>query len=381
VKRAIGLMSRIEPEYRTNWHREYLHSHNYQQGLKLLDQDWQSYFASIKDYKINPSKYKGEPRKPGYKHENRKAEIIFTNYGVRLKGPYLLLSLSKKMQEKFNVKSLNLPFPQKVAEQVNFENLQQVRLIWRQSERRWEVILIYNKVAEACPESHGNIMSIDLGLDNLCAITFRDSKAQYLINGKTLKSKNSYFNKRMAELTSQRMLETGSEKFKRTHQMKQLQRKRNNIIKDGLHKASREVVMLAEEHRCRVILIGDLGGIKQGSTIKSFIQIPISELVQQIRYKAELKGIRVLLIKEQYTSGVSAYDLETLGKEAYNKSRRVKRGLFRTNEGYLVNSDINGALNIMRRYMQEEKTNVVPILIKELRDNGCMDHPVRLKAI
>ena len=373
---------KIEPEYRSNWHREYLHSHNYQQGLKILDQDWKSYIASIKDYKKHPEKYKGEPRKPGYKNDKRKAEIIFTNYGVRLKGNQLFLSLSKKMQERFDVKSLNLPFSQKVAEQVNFENIQQVKLIWRQSERRWEAILIHQKTEAECPESHSNIMSIDLGLDNLCAITFKNNKDQYLISGKSLKSKNSYFNKKMAKLISQRMVETGTIKFKRTNKMQRLQKKRNNIIKDGLHKTSKEVIRLAQANQCRVIVIGDIKGIKQDNTIKSFVQIPISELVHQIKYKAELKGIQVMLIKEHYTSGVSAYDLEELNKASYNKTRRVKRGLFKTNDGYLVNSDINGSLNIMRRYMMEaEKTNVVPMLIKELRDNGGLDHPVRLKVI
>jgi transposase len=107
------------------------------------------------------------------------------------------------------------------------------------------------------------------------------------------------------------------------------------------------------------------------------VQIPIAKLVKMIEYKAKLLGLEVAKVKETYTSGVSAYDLEPLAEEYYDKSRRVKRGLFRTNEGHLVNSDINGSLNILRRYL---KDNVVPMPIRRLRDNGCLDHPVRIQA-
>jgi IS605 OrfB family transposase len=228
--------------------------------------------------------------------EQTGTENIFTNFAVRQEGHHLKLSLSKKMQEKFRVKSLNLPFPHKVAEHVDFNSIQQVKLVWKHSANRWEVHIIHIRMEEKPDESFNNIMSIDLGLDNLCAITFKDSKELININGKTLKSKNSYFNKEMARLTSFSMLETGSNKFKRTKHMKRIQAKRNNTMKDGLHKASRAVVNLAKEHHCRTIVIGDIKGIKQKNPIKGFVQIPLHTLVQQIRYKAELAGIEVKLV-------------------------------------------------------------------------------------
>lgn len=222
-----------------------------------------------------------------------------------------------------------------------------------------------------------NIMAIDLGLDNLCAITFKDSKEQFLINGRPLKSKNAYYNKEIARLTSVAMKQTGSSKFKRTKRILNLQKKRNNYIKDYLHKVSRLVINLALKHKCHTIVIGDIKGIKQGSSIKGFVQIPIQRLVEQIKYKAQLVGINVKLLKEDYTSGGSAYDLEPITKQYYNKNRRVKRGLFKTNQGYLVNSDVNGSLNILRKYV---KDNVVPIPILRWRNNGILDMPVRVRV-
>jgi len=228
---------------------------------------------------------------------------------------------------------------------------------------------------QTIPESFTNVISIDLGLDNLCAITFSDSLAQFLINGKPLKSKNAWYNQEIARFTSVRMKETGSSRFKRTKRIQNLNRKRRQYFHDSLHKASRWIVNLALEQKCSTLVIGDIKGIKQGNPIKGFVQIPIQMLVDLIRYKAELVGIEVVLVQEHYTSGVSAYDLEPLDKRHYNANRRIRRGLFRTNDGHLVSSDVNGSLNILRRYDK----NVVPILISELRDNGCLNHPARAR--
>jgi len=226
-------------------------------------------------------------------------------------------------------------------------------------------------------DSFENVMAIDLGLDNLCGISFKDSPEQILINGRVLKSRNSYFNKEIAELSRIRMKQTGSKNFKRTKRLSVLQKQRNDYIHDALHKVSRKVVCLALQHKCKTIVIGDISGIKQNSFIKSFVQIPLQKLVKLIEYKAKLVGIQVVKVNEAYTSGVSAYDLEPLTRKFYNKKRRVKRGLFKTNEGYFVSSDINGSLNILRKYL---KDNVVPMPIQRLRDNGCLDHPVRIQA-
>jgi len=368
----------LEKMFKSNWHNEFLHSHTYQQLLKVLEQDWKSFFQSSKDYKANPHKYKGVPQHPKYKNlKRRKNQIIFTNLAVRVKNNVLLLSLSKKIQSMFNVKSLNFVLPESVQKHINMDALQQIRIIWDNSKKSWCLIIIYTVDEQNLTKNFHNIMAIDLGLDNLCAITFKDSKEQFLINGKPLKSKNSYYNKKIARLTSVAMKQTGSAKFKRTKRILKLQKKRNNYINNYLHKVSRLVINLSLEHKCHTIVIGDLEDIKQCSHIKGFVQIPVQRLVEQIKYKAQLVGIEVKLQKEYYTSGVSAYDLEPITKKYYNKNRRIKRGLFKTKQGYLVNSDINGSLNILRKYV---KDNVVPIPILRWRNNGILDMPVRIRV-
>ncbi|WP_041595794.1 hypothetical protein [Halanaerobium hydrogeniformans] len=104
-KDVKAVYTELETRYKNNWHNDYLHSHNRQQALKHLAQDWKSFFNSLKDYKKNPQKYKGQPGSPNFKHMNSNpCEIIFTNLAVRIKDNKLLLSLSKKIQSKYNVK-------------------------------------------------------------------------------------------------------------------------------------------------------------------------------------------------------------------------------------------------------------------------------------
>ncbi|MGG1663155.1 RNA-guided endonuclease InsQ/TnpB family protein [Brevibacillus sp. NRS-1366] len=263
---------KLEKELRSNWHREYLHSHTYQHCLKMVEQNWKSFFASSKDYKKNPHKYKGTPQPPSYKHIlHRKNEIIFTNLAIRIQGNLLKLSLAKKMQERHQVDSLDVVIdPDNMP--VDVTTLQQIRFQWRQVFRTWEMVFIYKKEEQELPEHFNNIMSIDLGVNNLATLTFLEGEDSYLINGKPLKSKNSYYNKEIARLTSIAMKQTGkSEGFVRTHRIRSLQGKRNRYIHNFLHQASRKIVDLAIKHQCHTIVIGDMKDIKQENPVKSFV--------------------------------------------------------------------------------------------------------------
>lgn len=365
-----------EKEYKDNWHNQFLHSHTYQQCLKVLEKNWKSYFASIKDYKKNPNKYKGEPKPPKFKnHTNKKNEVIFTEAGIRVKNNILMLSLSKAMQEKFQVKSLNFSIDiEKLP--VNFEALQQIKIKWDNSIKQWYLILIYNKEEEN-KVTGNNIMSIDLGRDNLATLTFLEDAESYLIDGKVLKSKISYYNKEIARLNSIGMKQVGdSKKFKNTKQINKLYIKRNSFVNDYIHKASRKIIDLALQHNCNTIVIGDIEGIKQENDIKSFVNMPHQKLVDKIEYKAKLVGLKVVYVKENYTSGCSALDLENINKANYDKSRRIVRGLFRSNKGILVNSDVNGSLNILRKYVKDK---CIPKLIQSVMDNGALNTPLRIR--
>jgi len=198
--------------------------------------------------------------------------------------------------------------PNAVQSIVDLETIQQVRIKQDKPYKKWYLLIIY-KVEEVKENTNSNIMSIDLGLDNLATLTFKDNDESYIINGKVIKSKNAYFNKEIAKLQNIRMKQVGSDKFKDTRQIKNLRLKRKNHVKDYLHKGSREIVNLAIRNKVSTIVIGDIKNIKQSSKIKSFVQIPIQRLAELIEYKAKLECIKVIKINESYTSGCSAIDL------------------------------------------------------------------------
>lgn len=366
-----------------SWHKEYLHSHNYQQCLKVLEKNWKSYFRSLEDFKAHPSKYKGMPKPPKYKNtDNRKNEIIFTNLAVRVKEDTLMLSLSNAMQMKFQVKSLNFALPQKVQNLVDFTKLQQIRVTYNHSLKQWCLIIIYNKECKHLPEDYNNIMSIDLGCNNLASCSFLENTETFLVSGRPLKSLISHTNQRIAHLQGIAMSMHGSKKHKNTKAIEKLYTYRNNFVKDYLHKASRLIVDKAYENKCGTIVLGELKNMKQSMDYnKLFVQIPLRMLKAMISYKAGLLSIEVVSVTEAYTSGCSAIDLEPLTRQYYNKERRISRGQFISERGITINADINGSLNILRKYTADRAVHKgIPRLITSARDKGCVDNPVKLRV-
>lgn len=370
------IYTRLEDKFKSNWHTDYLHSHNRQQLFKQLAQDWKSYFNSIKDYNNNPNKYQGQPRPPRFKYLNSNpSEIIFTNLATRIREGNLLLSLSKEIKSVYNVKSLKFELPSAVQSIVDLDNLQQVRIKRDNLSDDWYLLVIYKIEAKDKPQGN-NIMAIDLGLDNLATITLKDNPVGYIIDGKVIKSENRYYNMRITKLQKIRMKQVGSQKFKDTKQIKELRLKRRNFVTDYLHKASRKVVNLAIKHKVSTIVIGDIAGIKQKNKHnKHFVAIPIQRFKDLIEYKAKLEGIKVVFVNEAYTSGCSAINEEELNRDNYNKSRRIERGLFKTGNK-VINADVNGSLNIMRKYLK----NGTPKMVKQIRDMGEVNTPERIRV-
>ena len=357
--------------YENNLHSQYLASHNYQQCLKVLEQNWKSFFEGIKEWKINPKKFTGKPRRPGFKHtEKNKNEVIFTKnliQGARsgkvLKNGNLRLTLSKKMQNKYGVKSLNfnmknVKIPSKIGLNKDFSNIQQIRFTFDKRLKVWYFIFIYEE-EEQIPFPYLDTMAIDLGLNNLATIVFNRSKQTYIIDGKILKCKQSYYNKKISVLQSKEMKRLHDSKdFKDTKRIKNIRKKSNNFCNNYIHTVSRMIVNLALKHNCSKIVIGDFKGIKNGNKAKLFVKIPHIRLIELIKYKAKKAGIKVIMVNESYTSGCSCLDGEKVGKNTYNKKRRISRGMFRSNQDILVNADVNGAYNILYKFLKTSAKSI-----------------------
>ena len=267
------------------------------------------------------------------------------------------------MQNKYGIKSLNfdmknVKIPSKIGLKSDFSNIQQIRLVFDKKLKVWYFILIY-EVEEKIPFPYLDTMAIDLGLNNLATIVFNRSKETYIIDGKVLKCKQSYYNKKISIMTSKEMKRLGNGKyFKDTKRIKIIRKKFNNFCNNYIHVASKMIVDLAIKNNCSKIVIGNFKGIKNGNKAKLFVKIPHARLIELIKYKAKQAGIYVIMINESYTSGCSCLDGEIVGKNAYNKKRRISRGMFRSNQSILINADVNGAYNILYKFTKTSAKSI-----------------------
>ena len=367
--------SRIYKKYRKeNWHSEYLHSHMLQQIILNYIGDYKSYIAIKGMYEKEDKVIKGKPRMPRYKKEE-KVQITFTKYAIRKEGRTIRLSISKKIQEKFQVKSLNFLIPKKLEKLVNLESIKMIK-IGKEKNGKYKLDIIYEKEEKKQAEG-SNIMAIDLGMNNLATCTNMKNNKSLIIAGESLKAKIGYINKEISRLEGIQMKMVGSKKYRNTKRINKLYEQKRNYSKTYMHKASRLIIEYALQNECDTIVIGDIKDIKQNMQgNKRFVQMPIQNLVEKIEYKAKLEGIEVVKVTEEYTSGVSSIDKEGINKENYDKSRRIKRGLFKTEKGKIINADVNGSINILRKYIK----NIFSPNLEIAMDIGREQRPLKKRV-
>jgi putative transposase len=210
------------------------------------------------------------------------------------------------------------------------------------------------------------IAAIDIGVDNLVTLTNNIGKSPLIINGKILKSINQQYNKQKAKLQSDLMKRNGQSWSKR---LDELTAKRYFRIKNYMHNTSAKVIQWCVENNINTLIVGKNDTWKQAKKhMQNFTAIPYEMLLEQLKYKCENVGIKYMEINEAYTSGTSYLDDEIPIKENYNRDRRVERGLFQAKDT-LINSDVNGSLQIMRKAFPDSYTgygievDLTPIII------------------
>lgn len=296
--------------------------------VKQVDQNFRSFFASLKSKKINH-----KVSIPKYLEKNSRYMLTFTNQAIsrkELKSGYL-----KFCGCNYRLKLIHT-------------DVRQVRVIPKN--KLFVIEVIYNiDVEQRC--DNNNYVGVDIGLNNLATVGGNKINP-ILINGRPLKSINQYYNKELAKLKSRQ--DTCKNKNVNYNKIRKLTHKRNNKIKDYLHKASRKLVNHLVSNNVSKIVIGHNKNWKQDISLgksnnQKFVQIPFNMFIHMITYKAQLDGVQVIIREESYTSKCSFLDSEEICKHEIYKGKRIKRGLFRSYDGKLINADLNGALNIIRK--------------------------------
>jgi len=229
------------------------------------------------------------------------------------------------------------------------------------------------------PKEAKNWLSIDLGINNLCTITSNVQKA-YIINGKPIKSMNKKFNKDLAKAKSE--LKKSQNKYM-SRRIARLYTKRSNRLNNELNKITKFIVESIKKNNIDHVVIGYNEGWKDKSSMsrftnQTFIQIPYTKLIQQLEYKLKELGIEVYLQEESYTSKCSYLDKEEVKRHQTYKGNRINRGLFVSSNGTRLNSDVNGSLNIYRKFLNKNVADDVLKCTLEPVGTGLVMNPIKI---
>ena len=329
-----------------------------QQILKLLYKNWKSFFEAIKEYKKNPSKFRGRPKLPKYKDKEKGRNIVIITCSTnRIHNGFFYFPKFTKIEP---IKTF-----------VTNKNLAQARIVPQTNcyilEIVYKITIPDNKV------SADNVLSIDLGINNLATCFDKENNSSFIISGKNIKSFNQFYNKQNAKLKSTTKIVNDKETSKR---LKRLSLKRENKIIDYFHKSTKYIIDYCITHDIGKVIVGHNKNWKQNSNLgkinnQNFIQIPFNKFIGQLKYKCENIGLEFILTEESYSSKVDHYAKEEMKHQENYLGKRKKRGLFQSSKGFEINADVNGAIGIMRKVISNSEFN-------QIVDRGVVITPNRI---
>lgn len=300
----------------------------------LVDKAFKSYFALVK--KKNTEGYSPKVKLPKYLHKVTGRCVV----------PYPKDALSLKVEGHVRLSKTSIT----IKTRVPLKTIQGARIVPKGNHY---VIEILYKVASKSlrSESPERVAFIDPGLNNLMTVT-SNCFNPILVNGRPLKAINQLANKELAKLKSK----LSEQSLYTSSLLQSVYSKRARRLTDMLHKITTRLVSHLDSYNIDTVIFGHNIGQKQDINLgkvtnQNFVQIPFTQLIAQLQYKCQLKGIRFIVTEEAHTSKCSFLDKESIEHHKQYKGKRVKRGLFRTSEGIRINADVNGSLNIGRKYL------------------------------
>lgn len=333
-----------------------------QQTMKVVDRSMRYFLGLLQA--ISMGRWDQKPQLPKYLPQDGYFPLIIPR--IKLKNGMFDIPMSREFKKEYGQVKIQLP------ERLKDKNIKEVRIHPRYSARWFEIEYIYEDEKVETSVNSDRAISLDLGVNNLaaCIDTFGH---QFLIDGKRLKSINQWYNKRNAQLQSEKDKQRcdpgqvyspwewaprqGIKSL--TNKQAQLYQWRNNCVRDYLNKSARIIIDHCLKYQIGKLIVGYNPGIKQeinigNSNNQNFVQIPFWQFRQKLKVLCFRYGIDYFEQEEYYSSQASFYDRDEI--PIYNadnpsqtkfSGKRIKRGLYRTKDQHLVSADINGSANIL----------------------------------
>ena len=301
---------------------------------RLVDKNFKSYFALVR--KKNTEGYSPKIKPPKY----------LDKVEGRCTVPYPKDALSLKVDGYVKLSKTSIM----VKTNVPKESIQGARIVPKGN--HYVIEILYKVVSTPLrSELPNRVAFVDPGLNNLMTVT-SNCFNPILVNGRPLKAINQLANKEIAKLKSKLSVQG----LHTSSLLQSVYNKRARRITDMLHKITTQLVNHLDSYNIDTVIFGHNVGQKQDINLgkvtnQNFVQIPFTQLIAQLQYKCQLKGIRFIVTEEAHTSKCSFLDKESVEHHEKYKGKRVKRGLFKTSKGILINADVNGSLNIGRKYL------------------------------
>ena len=300
------------------------------QVILQVKNDWSNYFKARKAFMMYPTKFLKEPKIPGYK--KKLAQVTYYNESVRRKP--LNNNILTPTNDTFSIKTDKAKiFKQATITPKTFGFVVEVKYQIEKPRKNKKL----NK---------DNVAVIDIGLNNLCAITSNQHQP-ILINGRIVKSFNQQYNKNVTAKSAE---------------------KRYWRIENYFHHVSKIIIENCVKYNIGKIIIGKNFGWKQNMNMgkvnnQKFQSVPFNNLIQKLQYKAELVGIEIVFTEESYTSKASFMNMDVIPVYEKGKVTDIEfsgvrnKGLYHNNDGTILNSDVNGSANIGRKVLPEVISN------------------------
>ena len=349
-----------------------LNSNMAQQILKEVDGMFRSFFGQLK--LVREGKYDARKcRIPGYLPKDGFTTLIIAEF--RLDGNELLLPYSRSYKKEH--RSITFKTPPILTG----KTVKEIRIIPKADARFFEVQYSYEAECAQRKTNTQHALALDFGIDNLMTAVSSEGDS-FIIDGRRLKSVNQRCNKANAKYQS--FKDRFGQGDGNTKRQVSIWKNRNNVVNDYIGKAARMVIRYCLEQDVSVLVVGYNEMFQKKANMgrrnnQTFVNIPFGKLYAKLEYLCELNGLTFVRQEESYTSKASFWDRDDIpvyqpGKEETHEfsGKRIHRGMYRTREGKLLNADVNGALNILR------KSNVVDLTV--LYGKGAVNTPVRLSV-
>jgi putative transposase len=363
-------------QYPTNYHLckgsenyKMMQASTAQQSLKFVERSMRSFFGLLKLYKNGDL---DRPSLPHYLPKDGLFMIAFPKNAFSVRDGMVHLGVSRAILKDFPDAHEQLTF--KLPKPLEGKNIQEIHILPIYDGLYFKIKYCYEEENEIVELDSDKYLSIDLGLDNFATFVDNATGTATIIDGKYVKSTNQWYNKRNAKLQSikdKQGLEATTERQLR------LLWKRNNRINEFMNRAVDCIIKHCKANNIGHVLIGELKDVKQGinhsrKNNQEFVQIPYGKFKAKLESKCQRYGIQYHLVDEAYTSRTDALAFDEIKAQPYGKKRRIKRGLFKSITGTVINADANGALNILRNVAGDSPA-------KEIISRGRVNRPQRIK--